>query len=155
MGFPCHKCHSCCCCSCLYFFDCCFFLSFAQATLVVHYLLTRVTAQYRLENTPIYVPMVQMQCRHRLHFKFTVRIQCSVCFWFCMLLLFSCFIWLILPLKVGVVSWGVEDICKGQTVVLSHEHTRDYHINLFKVQPFLKEHLGNRTAKYAPLTFLE
>ncbi|XP_031417260.1 complement factor B-like [Clupea harengus] len=57
--------------------------------------------------------------------------------------------------QVGVVSWGVEDICKGQTVVLSHEHTRDYHINLFKVQPFLKEHLGNRTAKYAPLTFLE
>ncbi|KAG5263056.1 hypothetical protein AALO_G00281990 [Alosa alosa] len=59
--------------------------------------------------------------------------------------------------QVGVVSWGVEDICKdeGKTVVNSREHTRDYHINLFKMQPFLKKYLGDDTKDYAPLTFLE
>ncbi|KAL2078670.1 hypothetical protein ACEWY4_026355 [Coilia grayii] len=57
--------------------------------------------------------------------------------------------------QVGVVSWGVEDICLGETRKNSREHTRDYHINLFKVQPFLRKYLGNATAGYAPLTFLD
>ncbi|XP_063076786.1 complement factor b, like [Engraulis encrasicolus] len=57
--------------------------------------------------------------------------------------------------QVGVVSWGVEDICLGRTRVNSKEHTRDFHINLFKVQPFLKQHLGDTTQDYAPLTFID
>lgn len=58
--------------------------------------------------------------------------------------------------QVGVVSWGVEDICKDDKgPVLSREHTRDFHINLFKVQPFLKKYLGDDTQDYAPLTFID
>lgn len=57
--------------------------------------------------------------------------------------------------QVGVVSWGVEDLCKGATVVNSQEHTRDYHISLFKVQPFLKKYLGDDKKDYAALTFLD
>ncbi|XP_062382716.1 complement factor B-like [Sardina pilchardus] len=58
--------------------------------------------------------------------------------------------------QVGIVSWGVEDICKDKALVLSREHTRDFHINLFKVQPFLKKHLGNHTQEdYAPLNFID
>lgn len=46
------------------------------------------------------------------------------------------------PLQVGVISWGVVDVCKGQR---GHQeipgHARDFHINLFQVLPWLKDKL--------------
>ncbi|XP_067280663.1 complement factor B-like [Pseudorasbora parva] len=48
-------------------------------------------------------------------------------------------------IQVGIVSWGVKDICAKDPNSRSKEDTRDYHTNLFseKIQLFLKEHLGN------------
>lgn len=46
------------------------------------------------------------------------------------------------PLQVGVISWGVVDVCKDKR--LQHQvpaHARDFHINLFQVVPWLKEKL--------------
>uniref|UniRef100_A0A8C7K4G2 Peptidase S1 domain-containing protein n=1 Tax=Oncorhynchus kisutch TaxID=8019 RepID=A0A8C7K4G2_ONCKI len=47
---------------------------------------------------------------------------------------------------VGVISWGVkDDLCMGNIPKpLSTATTRDYHINLFRMQKFLKEHLGEK-----------
>ncbi|XP_067280664.1 complement factor B-like [Pseudorasbora parva] len=48
-------------------------------------------------------------------------------------------------IQVGIVSWGVRDICSKNPNSRSKEDTRDYHTNLFSenIQSFLKEHLGN------------
>ncbi|KAK9955548.1 hypothetical protein ABG768_015412 [Culter alburnus] len=57
-------------------------------------------------------------------------------------------------IQVGVLSWGVKELCKRNLDPLSEAHTRDYHINLFseKIQSFLKEHLGNDNIDH-PLSF--
>uniref|UniRef100_A0AAY3ZYA3 C3/C5 convertase n=1 Tax=Denticeps clupeoides TaxID=299321 RepID=A0AAY3ZYA3_9TELE len=59
--------------------------------------------------------------------------------------------------QVGILSWGVKNLCtdSNNNKVLSDESSRDFHINLFKVQPFLKKYLGDGTKDYAPLTFLD
>lgn len=46
------------------------------------------------------------------------------------------------PLQVGVISWGVVDVCKDQKRWQQvPAHARDFHINLFQVLPWLKEKL--------------
>ncbi|XP_077017496.1 complement factor B [Tamandua tetradactyla] len=45
-------------------------------------------------------------------------------------------------IQVGVISWGVVDVCKNQRrQQLVPAHARDFHINLFEVLPWLKEKL--------------
>ncbi|KAK7143659.1 hypothetical protein R3I93_014732 [Phoxinus phoxinus] len=58
-------------------------------------------------------------------------------------------------IQVGVVSWGVKDICTNKnTDPVSQAATRDYHTNLFSVdiRSFLKDHLGKDQIGN-PLTF--
>ncbi|XP_061818458.1 complement factor B-like [Nerophis lumbriciformis] len=58
--------------------------------------------------------------------------------------------------QIGVVSWGSKNLCQGGGVVESGKDSRDFHINLFRVMPFLQSILGNDTQKiYAPLEFLK
>ncbi|XP_058482990.1 complement factor B-like [Solea solea] len=58
-------------------------------------------------------------------------------------------------IQVAVVSWGTTTVCDGGGVVDSQEDSRDFHLNLFKVVPFLKSILGNDTQDdYATLKFL-
>ncbi|XP_043939155.1 complement C2-like [Protopterus annectens] len=47
--------------------------------------------------------------------------------------------------QVGVISWGVTDPCKYSNVcrLSNRNEMRDFHINLFKVLPWLKQHLSN------------
>uniref|UniRef100_A0A8B9K8E8 C3/C5 convertase n=1 Tax=Astyanax mexicanus TaxID=7994 RepID=A0A8B9K8E8_ASTMX len=47
---------------------------------------------------------------------------------------------------VGVVSWGLKDVCEVEKPV----NTRDFHVDLFnpEVQKFLKEYLGDETRKF-------
>ncbi|XP_055370372.1 complement factor B-like isoform X6 [Betta splendens] len=56
--------------------------------------------------------------------------------------------------QVGLVSWGTLDCdpIRGQK---SDKDSRDFHINLFKVLPFLKSILGVETPDYTPVKFLE
>ncbi|XP_026090411.1 complement factor B-like [Carassius auratus] len=58
-------------------------------------------------------------------------------------------------IQVGVVSWGVKDVCKEKRRFTSDADSRDYHSNLFseKIRSFLKEHLENDRIGQ-PLTFL-
>ncbi|RXN19429.1 complement factor B-like protein [Labeo rohita] len=59
-------------------------------------------------------------------------------------------------IQVGVISWGVKDICKGNNNrFTSVSDSRDFHSNLFseKIRSFLKEHLENDNIGN-PLTFL-
>ena len=59
-------------------------------------------------------------------------------------------------IQVALVSWGTKNLCKAGGVVESDETSRDFHINLFKVVPFLKTILGNDTQdEYASLKFLD
>ncbi|XP_028450838.1 complement factor B-like isoform X2 [Perca flavescens] len=59
-------------------------------------------------------------------------------------------------IQVALVSWGTKDLCgSGGGVVNSDRTSRDFHINLFRVVPFLKSILGDDTLDYAPLTFLK
>ncbi|XP_020321310.2 complement factor B isoform X1 [Oncorhynchus kisutch] len=61
-------------------------------------------------------------------------------------------------IQVGVISWGTKNLCPGGNSDIkqeSSETSRDFHINLFKVVPFLKKYLGNDTEDYQPLEFLE
>ncbi|XP_032388691.1 complement factor B [Etheostoma spectabile] len=60
-------------------------------------------------------------------------------------------------IQVALVSWGTKDLCGSRGgLVVSDQTSRDFHINLFRVVPFLKSILGNDTIlDYAPLTFLE
>uniref|UniRef100_A0A8C1GY79 Uncharacterized protein n=1 Tax=Cyprinus carpio TaxID=7962 RepID=A0A8C1GY79_CYPCA len=57
--------------------------------------------------------------------------------------------------RVGIISWGVKDICKGSKKFTSDADSRDYHSNLFskRIRSFLKEHLENDRIGN-PLTFL-
>uniref|UniRef100_A0A8C1GXT3 C3/C5 convertase n=1 Tax=Cyprinus carpio TaxID=7962 RepID=A0A8C1GXT3_CYPCA len=57
--------------------------------------------------------------------------------------------------QVGIISWGVKDICKGSKKFTSDADSRDYHSNLFskRIRSFLKEHLENDRIGN-PLTFL-
>uniref|UniRef100_A0A672ZHH5 C3/C5 convertase n=1 Tax=Sphaeramia orbicularis TaxID=375764 RepID=A0A672ZHH5_9TELE len=60
-------------------------------------------------------------------------------------------------IQVALVSWGTKDLCKTRgSFAESDETSRDFHINLFRVIPFLKSHLGNDTQdEYEVLTFLD
>uniref|UniRef100_A0A8D3ADJ3 C3/C5 convertase n=1 Tax=Scophthalmus maximus TaxID=52904 RepID=A0A8D3ADJ3_SCOMX len=58
--------------------------------------------------------------------------------------------------QVALVSWGTKNVCKAGGVVESVETSRDFHMNLFRVVPFLKSILGNDTQdEYVPLQFLK
>uniref|UniRef100_A0A8C2Z034 C3/C5 convertase n=1 Tax=Cyclopterus lumpus TaxID=8103 RepID=A0A8C2Z034_CYCLU len=58
-------------------------------------------------------------------------------------------------IQVALVSWGTMDVCKSAGDLGSKENSRDFHINLFRIVPFLKSILGNDTQdEYAPLQFL-
>ncbi|XP_059398950.1 complement factor B-like [Carassius carassius] len=58
-------------------------------------------------------------------------------------------------IQVGVVSWGVKDVCKEKRRFTSDADSRDYHSNLFskEIRSFLKDHLENDRIGQ-PLTFL-
>ncbi|CAG00502.1 unnamed protein product [Tetraodon nigroviridis] len=57
--------------------------------------------------------------------------------------------------QVALVSWGTKSLCKSGELKESVKNSRDFHLNLFKVIPFLKNILGNNTQdEYAPLQFL-
>ncbi|XP_067829954.1 complement factor B-like [Heptranchias perlo] len=47
-------------------------------------------------------------------------------------------------IQVGVISWGVENLCSTFSFPLPL-HARDFHVNLFEVLSWLKQHLGNST----------
>ncbi|XP_066543274.1 complement factor B isoform X2 [Amia ocellicauda] len=47
-------------------------------------------------------------------------------------------------IQVGVISWGNKELCKSGGRKTKSD-SRDYHINLFTVQPFLKKYLGEET----------
>ncbi|XP_067464188.1 complement factor B-like isoform X2 [Thunnus thynnus] len=58
-------------------------------------------------------------------------------------------------IQVAVVSWGTKNLCTSGSQTKSDATSRDFHINLFKVVPFLKSVLGDDTQdEYAPLKFL-
>ncbi|XP_016109746.1 complement factor B-like isoform X2 [Sinocyclocheilus grahami] len=58
-------------------------------------------------------------------------------------------------IQVGVISWGVKDVCKEKRSFTSDADSRDYHSNLFseKILSFLKKHLENDRIGQ-PLKFL-
>ncbi|XP_035035440.1 complement factor B [Hippoglossus stenolepis] len=59
-------------------------------------------------------------------------------------------------IQVGVVSWGTKKLCTSGGKVESTASSRDFHINLFRIVPFLKSVLANDMQDdYAPLQFLE
>ncbi|XP_070839171.1 complement factor B-like [Chaetodon trifascialis] len=59
-------------------------------------------------------------------------------------------------IQVALVSWGTKIMCRAGGLVESDDTSRDFHINLFRVIPFLKSILGNDNQdEYAPLQFLE
>ncbi|XP_072302248.1 complement factor B-like [Eucyclogobius newberryi] len=61
-------------------------------------------------------------------------------------------------IQVALVSWGNKKmpVCDSDQLVYSTDNSRDFHMNLFKVVPFLKSILGNQTQKsYAPLLFVD
>ncbi|XP_008296696.1 complement C2 [Stegastes partitus] len=46
--------------------------------------------------------------------------------------------------QVGVLSWGIMDVCAlGYSSNKPPPEARDFHIDLFKIMPWLKKHLGN------------
>ncbi|KAJ6650215.1 hypothetical protein lerEdw1_013514 [Lerista edwardsae] len=63
-------------------------------------------------------------------------------------------------IQVGVISWGVVDVCKSRRIPKcsrdkyavdpSPAHARDFHINLFKVLPWLKEELRDEELDFLP-----
>ncbi|XP_029957250.1 complement factor B-like [Salarias fasciatus] len=59
-------------------------------------------------------------------------------------------------IQVAVVSWGTKNLCTDLGGKFESDKTsRDFHINLFRVVPFLRSILGNDTQDvYAPLLFL-
>ncbi|XP_051960520.1 complement factor B-like [Xyrauchen texanus] len=58
-------------------------------------------------------------------------------------------------IQVGVVSWGVKDMCKNNLKPDSVKDSRDYHTNLFSpdIRSFLEKYLGDGQLG-TPLTFL-
>ncbi|KAJ0004507.1 hypothetical protein NQD34_010721 [Periophthalmus magnuspinnatus] len=59
--------------------------------------------------------------------------------------------------QVALVSWGSKQMrnCKNNRPVHSDDESRDFHINLFKVVPFLKSILGNTEKYFVPLLFVD
>lgn len=58
--------------------------------------------------------------------------------------------------QIGVVSWGTHQMCgSADGLVESSDESRDFHINLFRMVPFLKRILGDENQDYAPLKFLK
>ncbi|XP_065143181.1 complement factor B-like isoform X1 [Paramisgurnus dabryanus] len=57
--------------------------------------------------------------------------------------------------QVGIVSWGVKNMCARSPKPKSEKDSRDYHTNLFspEIRSFLKKYLGNERIG-TPLTFL-
>ncbi|XP_048021311.1 complement factor b, like [Megalobrama amblycephala] len=57
--------------------------------------------------------------------------------------------------QVGIISWGVKDLCGRNPNAMSDSESRDYHTSLFsaKVRSFLKDYVGDGT-RGTPLTFL-
>ena len=59
--------------------------------------------------------------------------------------------------KVGVLSWGVLDACDASNYGSAYGRrsnrpppdARDFHIDLFKIMPWLKKHLGEEI-KFLP-----
>ncbi|KAM9348846.1 complement factor B-like [Symphorus nematophorus] len=59
-------------------------------------------------------------------------------------------------IQVALVSWGTKAKCVSGGVVESDEDSRDFHINLFRVVPFLKSVLGDDNQDdFEPLQFLK
>ncbi|CAN9501319.1 unnamed protein product [Ophioblennius macclurei] len=59
-------------------------------------------------------------------------------------------------IQVGVVSWGTSNLCSTGGLVESEENSRDFHINLFRVVPFLRSIIGDDNQDdYSPLEFLK
>ncbi|KAJ8348310.1 hypothetical protein SKAU_G00268990 [Synaphobranchus kaupii] len=61
-------------------------------------------------------------------------------------------------IQVGIVSFGVKNLCKPNLDLYtpdSDSSSRDFHINLFKVLPFLKKYLADGSHDYAPITFID
>ncbi|XP_062289674.1 complement factor B-like [Scomber scombrus] len=59
-------------------------------------------------------------------------------------------------IQIALVSWGTKNLCDGGGMVESDATSRDFHLNLFRVVPFLKSILGNEEQEdYAPLKFLD
>uniref|UniRef100_W5KSC4 C3/C5 convertase n=1 Tax=Astyanax mexicanus TaxID=7994 RepID=W5KSC4_ASTMX len=54
--------------------------------------------------------------------------------------------------QVGIVSWGTEEICDSKTKSIrdSPEDARDFHISLFSIMPWLKEHL-DKELEFLPM----
>lgn len=44
--------------------------------------------------------------------------------------------------QVGVLSWGITDVCQQNGRNSVPPHARDFHIDLFQILPWLKQHLG-------------
>lgn len=44
--------------------------------------------------------------------------------------------------QVGVLSWGITDVCQQIGRNRVPPHARDFHIDLFQILPWLKQHLG-------------
>lgn len=44
--------------------------------------------------------------------------------------------------QVGVLSWGITDVCQQIGRKRVPPHARDFHIDLFQILPWLKQHLG-------------
>lgn len=57
--------------------------------------------------------------------------------------------------QVALVSWGSKSMCQKGGKVESDSESRDFHINLFKVLPFLKSVLAKDTDDYVPLEFIK
>ncbi|XP_053149359.1 complement factor B [Hemicordylus capensis] len=63
-------------------------------------------------------------------------------------------------IQVGVISWGVEDVCRNKRLPKcqsdnafqqqSPSHARDFHINIFKVLPWLREELRDEGLDFLP-----
>lgn len=51
-------------------------------------------------------------------------------------------------IQVGVISWGVVDVCKDRGRQRIPAHARDFHINLFQVLPWLKEKLQDENLDF-------
>ncbi|XP_054899958.1 complement factor B-like [Poeciliopsis prolifica] len=59
-------------------------------------------------------------------------------------------------IQIGVVSWGTRDLCSDtSSMVESNDESRDFHINLFRMIPFLSQNLGDDNENYTPLKFLK
>uniref|UniRef100_A0A3P8VL65 C3/C5 convertase n=1 Tax=Cynoglossus semilaevis TaxID=244447 RepID=A0A3P8VL65_CYNSE len=58
-------------------------------------------------------------------------------------------------IQVALVSWGSKSMCQKGGKVESDSESRDFHINLFKVLPFLKSVLAKDTDDYVPLEFIK